>query len=258
MLFDLRGKRRRLVQVVYAVLAALFLISFVGFGIGSDVSGGIFDALGVGGGDTSSSTPEYEADIEEAEQKLAKDPKDEQALLRLAETHYLAGQSELQTDQETGQPVITDEARIQFDESTSAWERYLKLAKQPSANVAALVVQAYVLLNDAAGAAEAQRIAAEDRPSQGAYSNLALYLYASGDFEGGDEAAAKAVAEAEGSQRATVKRQLAKIAESARRIEEKQKQAAKNAPEGQNPLQAPLSGPGGGLGAPTAPAPTAP
>ncbi len=35
MLFDLRGKRRRLVQVVYATLAALFLIGFVGFSIGS-------------------------------------------------------------------------------------------------------------------------------------------------------------------------------------------------------------------------------
>jgi hypothetical protein len=256
MLFDLRGKRRRLIQVVYAVLAALFLISFVGFGIGSDVSGGIFDALGVGGGDSSSSNPQYEEEIEEAEQRLQQDPKDERALLTLAETHYLAGQSALEADETTGQPVITDEARVQLDESVSAWERYLKQTKQPTANVAALVVQAYVLLNDARGAAEAQRIVAEDRPSQGAYSNLALYLYASGDFEGGDEAAAKAVAEADPSQRKTVQRQLDRIAESARRFEQKQEKAAEKAPQGQNPLQAPLGG--GGLGAPTAPAPAAP
>ena len=39
MLFDLQGKRRKVVQVVYAVLAALFFISFVGFGSLSVLSG---------------------------------------------------------------------------------------------------------------------------------------------------------------------------------------------------------------------------
>src|SRR5918996_5601076 len=110
MLFDLRGKRRRFIQVVYGLLAALFFISFVGFGIGSDVSGGIFDALGVGGGDTSSSNPQYDEDIEDAEQRLEQDPKDEQALQQLAQTHYLAGQAALETDETTGEPVLTDDA----------------------------------------------------------------------------------------------------------------------------------------------------
>jgi hypothetical protein len=50
MIFDLKsGKRRRVVQVVFGFLAFIFFISFVGFGIGSDVSGGIFDAIGLGG-----------------------------------------------------------------------------------------------------------------------------------------------------------------------------------------------------------------
>ena len=50
MLFDLKtGKRRRVVQVVFGFLAFIFFISFVGFGIGSDVSGGLFDAIGLGG-----------------------------------------------------------------------------------------------------------------------------------------------------------------------------------------------------------------
>ena len=50
MIFDLKsGKRRRVVQVVFGVLAFIFFISFVGFGIGSGSAGGIFDALGIGG-----------------------------------------------------------------------------------------------------------------------------------------------------------------------------------------------------------------
>src|ERR671910_756631 len=162
MLFDLRGKRRRFIQVVYALLAALFLIGFVGFGVGSEAgSGGIFDALGIGGDDTSSSNPQYDEDIDEAEQRLQQDPKDEQALLTLAQTHYLAGRGERETDETTGEPVLTDEARVDFDESIAAWERYLKLAKKPSDNVATQVVNSYVFLNDAEGAAETQRIVAD-------------------------------------------------------------------------------------------------
>jgi hypothetical protein len=205
MLFDLQGKRRRVIQVVYALLAALFLIGFVGFGVGTESGvGGIFDAF-TGGDGASSTNPQYEEDIEQAEQQLAKDPKDERAMIQLAETHYLAAQDQLETDEETGQPIVTDEARVELDESVTAWEDYLKVAKKPDADTAALVVQAYVLLNDAEGAAETQRIIADDRPSQNAYGTLALYLYLGGDIKGGDEAAKRAVA-GERSRRPRVRR----------------------------------------------------
>ena len=68
-----------MVQVVFGFLAFIFFISFVGFGIGSDVSGGIFDAIGLGGGD-SASTPEYEQQIEDANETLD-GPDNERALL---------------------------------------------------------------------------------------------------------------------------------------------------------------------------------
>ena len=45
MLFDLQGKRRRLVQAVYLMLAVLMGGGLVLFGIGGDVSGGLFDAF---------------------------------------------------------------------------------------------------------------------------------------------------------------------------------------------------------------------
>ena len=66
MLFELGGKRKRLIQVIYVCLALLMFVGLVGLGIGSNVSGGIFDALGIGGGNTSSS-PQYDAQIERAE-----------------------------------------------------------------------------------------------------------------------------------------------------------------------------------------------
>ena len=50
MLFDLKGKRKRLVQVVYVGLAILFGGGLVLFGVGGNVSGGLIDAFSGGGG----------------------------------------------------------------------------------------------------------------------------------------------------------------------------------------------------------------
>ena len=59
MLFDLRGRRRRLVQVTYLMLALLMGGGLVLFGIGGDVSGGLFDAFtGDGGGGAATRRPE--------------------------------------------------------------------------------------------------------------------------------------------------------------------------------------------------------
>ena len=77
-LFDLRGKRKRVVQVSYTLLAAIFLVGFVGFWIGvGNAPGGIFDAIGLGGnGSSGSLTAQYDAQIDNANQQLAKNPKD--------------------------------------------------------------------------------------------------------------------------------------------------------------------------------------
>ena len=55
MLFDVRGGRRRVIQVIYLSLAILMGGGLVLFGIGGNVSGGLFDAIGGsngGGGST--------------------------------------------------------------------------------------------------------------------------------------------------------------------------------------------------------------
>ena len=95
----------------------LFGASFLFFGIGSEASGGLADLFGFGGSQQSSGNPQFDEEIENAEEAVAADPKDEKALLRLAEVRYQAGQLQLESDPETGQPVVTDEARANFEAS---------------------------------------------------------------------------------------------------------------------------------------------
>jgi tetratricopeptide (TPR) repeat protein len=264
-LFDLKsGKRRRVVQVVFGGLAVLFAVGFLGFGIGGETGGGgILDAVGLGGSDGSGADPQFESQIEDAEARVEADPKDEKALLELAEVRYQAGQFELEADPETGQAVLTEDARTNFEVSLDAWERYLDLKPdKPDPGVAALAAQAYVQLGAAEGAAAAQEIVAEDNPSAGTYGNLALYRYAAGDIRGGDEAAELAVQEAEPAQRKSVETQLAQLSERAQKLQEQAEKAAKEGGEEGAPPEDPfgdLGGIGGtgGLGTtpPTAPAP---
>ncbi len=80
MLFDLKGRRRRVVQGTYLLLAILMGGGLVFFGIGGDVSGGLFDAFS----DRSSSGNSIVEDrIDENEEKLETNPNDEAALTDL-------------------------------------------------------------------------------------------------------------------------------------------------------------------------------
>jgi hypothetical protein len=229
MLFDLRGKRRRVIQVVYLLLAVLFLVGFVGFGVGSSGSGGIFDALGIGGDSGGSSSPQYQQQIDDAESRLETDPKNTTALLNLARYHFLSATSTGVSRSDTGATEITEDAHNELEDSVEAWARYLKTdPKHPNESVATNVVQAYVLLNDAEGAAKTQQIVAEAHPSVAAYGSLAYYLYADGQIKAGDEAADKAIAEADPSQRKQLEEQMNQLGEAAR----KQKKQLAKLPEG--------------------------
>ena len=126
MLFDLRGKRKRVVQVSYVILALIFVVGFLGFGIGvGGGPGGIFDALGISNSSNSGSgTAQFQDNIDAAQAKLAKNPDDTQALLKLAETEYLLGKEGVTVDQTTGQVTITNEAHTQLGAAADAWTKY--------------------------------------------------------------------------------------------------------------------------------------
>jgi tetratricopeptide (TPR) repeat protein len=229
MIFDLKsGKRRRVVQIVFGFLAFIFFISFVGFGIGSDVSGGIFDAIGLGGGDSSSS-PQYEQEIEDAEATLETDPENERALLDLASAHYRsATDTGVTPNPETGTIEITEDARAELEQSIEAWERYLETdPRRPDTAAAAQAAESYRYLLDADGAARAQRIVAEDQRTSSAYFQLAIFLYADGKLEAGDAAGQQAVQAADPSQRQSIQKSMDQLAKQAR----KQKKQLENLPE---------------------------
>jgi hypothetical protein len=250
MLFDLRGKRKRAVQVVYAGLAVIFRVGFVGFSIGSgNAPGGLLDAIGLGGGNNSSGSlsTQFDDQINAANTQLAKKPKDTQALLRLAKYEYFKGKQGVSQDASTGQVSVSDAAHTELGKSADAWAKYLRLNKgKPDPGVAAYMVQVYFLLNDASDAAKAQRVVAEDSPSAGAYGQLAFYEYAAFDLPAGDAAAKKAESMAPGVQKKQLKTQLAGIRAQAVKLRKQQQKAAKNAPPpttpGANPLQSPLGG----------------
>jgi hypothetical protein len=261
-IFDLKsGKRRRVVQVVFGLLAAIFLISFVGFGIGSNAAGGIFDALGIGGGSSGSGgDTQYDQQIEDAEKTLETNPDNQRALLDLLNYHYLAAtQSGIESDPQTGQTSISEDSHSQLEDAVQAWQDYLatKPAK-PDDHAAASASQAYVLLNDAGGAAEAQQIVADSTGSAAAYGQLALYLYADGKIKEGDAAGEQAIKAADPSQRAQIKKNMDQLAEAARKqqrqIEHQAQQGGEEAGESQ--LQNPFGGLGGGSTVPpTTPTP---
>jgi hypothetical protein len=252
-LFDLRGKRRRLVQVSYAALAVIFLVGFVGFSIGTGNSpGGLFDAIGLGGNSSSGSlTSAYDAQIENANQQLAKNPKDPNALAKLALNEYLKGKQGVTQDPTTGQPSVSSDAHTELGKSADAWTRYLRLNRaKPDPSVAAQVVNAFIFIGDASGAAKTQEIVAADQPSQNSYGNLAIFQYSAGDIAAGDAAAKKAERLAPKSLRKQVSQQLDQIRKQAVQAKKQQAKAQKKAPSpttpGANPLQNPLGGVGSG------------
>ena len=259
MLFDLSGKRRRVVQVVYATLAILMGGSLVLFGIGSDAPGGILDAVGLGGDGGGTSSPQYEEQIEDAENNLETDPENTAALLNLTRYHFLsATQSGVTRDPETGIPDVSEDARQELEEAVDAWNRYLATKpERENATVAGQAAEAFRLLNDADGAAAAQRIVAESQKTATAYYQLALYLYADGKIAQGDAAGQQAVEAAEPSERKQIEMIVEQLGEQAR----KQKKQLEKLPEGGagggggQQLEDPFGALGGGTGVTPAPAP---
>jgi hypothetical protein len=256
MIFDLRsGKRRRVVQVMFSLLAVIFAVSFIGFGIGSgNLSGGLFDALGIGGNSSGSGNPSYDQQIEDAQNKLEQNPNDQRAMLDLVNYHYLAATGGVDTDPQTGSVSISEDAHTQLEDTASAWEDYLKTnPDKPSRTGAATASQAYSYLQDWKGAAQAQRIVAESGGTASDFALLARYLYINGDMKAGDAAGDEAVGAADPTQRQQVRKSMDQLAEAARKY---QKQLAKQVKQGgKEQTQQSLENPFGGLSptSPTAP-----
>ena len=255
MLFDIQGRRKRLVQVVYAMLAFIMAASLF-FVVGPVDLGSVL------GGGTTSSSGAFDDEAQQIERKLAKNPKDEQLLVRDVRARYTAGNSQIGHDPNTGAITSFPDGAVEdFNKAADAWLRYTKLnPQQPDANVAQLAATA--LLYSAAtstavdfgtnikGAAEAQAVYAEAQPSLNSYLTLARYQFLAGNSKAGDAAGSKAAQEATGSQQSAVKQQVAQYRKEGEQVQKQVKAATKFKPGtgGKQALQNPLGGLSGGGG----------
>ena len=125
MLFDLQGRRRRVVQVTYVGLAVLMGGGLVLSGIGSDAGGGILDAIV--GNDGSSSSDDAKKPLQNrvdaAEKTLSTNPKDRAALASLVRAHFaLAG---LEQSDDGQQVTLSDTGAAEMRKAEAAWGRYI-------------------------------------------------------------------------------------------------------------------------------------
>ncbi len=205
MLFDLRGRRRRVVQAVYLMLAVLLGGGLVLFGIGGDVSGGLVDAF-KGGGGGSSTDSALEDRVDSQEERLAKNPQNEAVLQNLIRDYYSLATSQ----RESGTIGFPDDAKDDLRKSGEYWQRYTRVVDgEPSAEAARYALQVYDVsaLNRPKEAQKAAAILAQDANDVASYLRLVSYAALAGDTRTADLAAEKAVDLAPKAQRKQVEKQ---------------------------------------------------
>ena len=209
MLFDLQGKRRRMVQVVYLTLAVLMGGGLVLFGIGGDVSGGLFDAFSdnrsSGGGNSL-----IEDRVDRYEKRVKANPRDETARKELVRNYF-----QLATAQVPDQAVsFPDDAKDELRKAAANWKAYLALEpKRPDTSLARVALQIYdpTALNRPKDGMEVARLLAENDESSATYLSLVQYATLAGDTRVADLAGQKAIDLAPKSQRSEVKAQVKQL-----------------------------------------------
>ena len=211
MLFDLRGRRRRTVQVTYLFLALLMGGGLVLLGVGSDAAGGLLNALSGGDGDESDTGAGIiEERIDKNRQRLAANPSDQKILFTLVRDHYDLASTKVS---EQGQPFVTKESKKELRTAGTYWDRYLKATDEPSALLASQVAEMFSpeILNKPDKAQKAAQIVAAKQETSEAYLAVVYYAGLAGDTRTADLAAQKAVDLAPKGQRKVVKAQAEQL-----------------------------------------------
>jgi hypothetical protein len=211
MLFDLRGHRRRAVQVTYLMLALLMGGGLVLFGVGGSVSGGLLDAFKGGGGPSADSALQKRIDREE--QRLQANPRNEQLLASLVRDYY----SQATSQRESGSTGFPADAKDDLQKAGAYWQRYDAATEKPNPDVAGYALQIYdvAALNKPKEAAKAASILAQDANDTAAYLRLVSFAARAGDTRTADLATQKAEDLAPKSQRKLVKKQAEAIKKAA-------------------------------------------
>jgi hypothetical protein len=216
MLFDLKGKRRRVVQGVYLMLAILLGAGLVLFGIGSSTSGGLGDLFG-GGGGSNKGNDVVQKKIDAAEKQLQVNPRNVAALGNAIRGHYQLATAK--ADPNTG--VFSKDARDDLQQAADAWQRYVATnPKKIDVGLGRVMVQAYSGLAQLSsgsqssatrywqGASEASELIAGQQPNPANYIALVQYATLAGQTNKADLAGNRATSLAPKSQRKAVQQQV--------------------------------------------------
>jgi Skp family chaperone for outer membrane proteins len=255
MLFDIRGRRKHVIRVVYAILALLMGTSL--FLVVGPVN--IGQLLG-NSTTTSNSAGIFDEEAERIEERLHANPNDPNVLISLTRARINAGRAASEIEPTTQEAVVTAKAREEFEQASTAWQRYLKVVNgKANAALAPLVATtAFTLAQNSrsypeafehlADAAAAQRLAAESRPSVGLYTTLAAYEYLGGEKAAGSQAGARALSLAETKQEEkAINKQLEAFRKQGKEVQKSKKKAEKaEKGKGKESLENPLGGLGGG------------
>ncbi len=234
MVFDIRGRRRHVVKVVYAILAVLMGASL--FLVVGPVN--IGSLLGTNGSSESNLAGEYEERAEAVEVELRKSPGNEELLAKLTNARMNAGQQSY-TAGPNGEALPTINVRTQYQKASAAWSEYLEAAQEPTASLAQRMANVLFTLAQYSrtypeaqanieSAAQAQRAYSEARPSLNSLSTLSLYELYAGNTKAAEAANREAEAKASSKfQREQVGNQFDSTKKSAEEFQKKQAEAAK-------------------------------
>ena len=205
MLFDLRGRRRRAVQVTYLMLALLMGGGLVLFGVGGDVSGGLVDAF-KGGGGGSSGDSVLNGQIEKQEERLQKNPQNEVVLQALVRNYYAKATQQ----RESGSTAFPADAKDDLRKAASYWKRYADTTEKPTTTTATYALQIYDsgALNQPKEAQKVASVLAQEMNDTPSYLRLVSYAAQAGDTRTADLAGQKAVDLAPKAQRKLVEKQV--------------------------------------------------
>ncbi len=215
MLFDLRGRgRRRTVRVIYSGLALLFLLGFVGFGVGSlgGGGGGLAELFGEG---KSGNEASYTSQLKKAQKRTEEQPKNAAAWSELI--HYAllqsgTGENYIRTTTEEG---FGPKAQPLLMQVQTAWQHYVKLVPHdPNSELATEVLRIYTTGGGLSNPPEAVKLLkikiAGQPPSATLQYELATAAYAAGQIAEGDRASKKALALAPAGERTILQNYLSK------------------------------------------------
>jgi hypothetical protein len=258
MLFDIRGRRRHVIKVVYALLAIL-------------MAGSLFlvtGALNVGSilgnnGSSESATKSLEEQATRIETKLAKTPEDENMLLNLTRTRINIANTMITNGAGESQGGV-EEVKNELAQMSEDWSKYLKAASEPSAGLAVQTAPSLFqlaelssngeeALENVAAATEAQKIVAEARPSLNSLSTLAIYQAFNQEFKTAEKTLEEATKFAGTKfERESLENKYKEVEENAKEfgkgLESEKAAAEANKAQGKESLENPLNPLGGGTG----------